>query len=109
VSTNPTPQGVSRLLAKAGFERGVSNPPDQACAGYAVIPNRPDDGIVLVTWWADRDGYPDIRADRGGWLERYTAVLAGAGLAVRQGWYENAHWRELGPDYLIVTAPGEGQ
>jgi hypothetical protein len=89
VTTPPTPQAVSALLAAAGFDRGVSNPPEQACDGFAVIPNRPDDGIVLVNWWGDGD------AQHLAMLGRYTEAIKGAGYDVRSA---------NDGTYLIVTA-----
>ena len=89
----PTPQGIAALLRRAGFERGISRPESLAAAGYAVIPNIPGDGIVLVSWWsADA-------AERTGrcaeMLGRYTTVLAAAGFDVLMS---------DGGGYLIVTA-----
>jgi hypothetical protein len=91
-SKSPTPQGISALLRKAGFERGVSNPPEQACDGFAVIPNRPGDGVVLVAWWsAGADG--GIRHLT--MLERYSEAIERAGYRARPA--------DDGT-YLIVTA-----
>ena len=84
----PTPQGVSALLERAGFERGVSRPEELAADGYAVIPNRPDDGIVLVNWWG-------ADAERGGMLRCYTEAIEAGGYRVR---------RQGDDSYLIVTA-----
>lgn len=84
----PAPQSVSRLLAGAGFERGASRPEEQAADGYAVIPNRPGDGIVLVAWWG-----PD--EERAGMLGRYAGALEDGGYYVRQS--------DDGA-YLVVTA-----
>jgi hypothetical protein len=85
----PTPQGVSALLERAGFERGVSRPEDQAADGYAVIPNRPGDGIVLVNWWGADEG------EHAGMLHRYAETIEGAGYRVCES---------ADAAYLIVTA-----
>lgn len=87
----PTPQAVSALLAAAGFERGVSKPEDRAADGYAVIPNRPGDGIVLVSWWGSG-------TEHDGMLRRYTEAIESAGYRV----LESDHGA-----YLIVTAKTE--
>lgn len=87
----PSASGISRLLAAAGFERGVSRPEELAADGYAVIPNRPDDGIILVAWWGDEDRHGEM-------LHRYTEAIEGAGWHVR---------RSADGAYLIVTAKTE--
>jgi hypothetical protein len=88
----PTPQGISRLLAAAGFERGVSKPESQAADGYAAIPNRPGDGIVLVSWWGAGTEHDEM-------LRRYTEAIEGDGYRV----LKSDHGA-----YLIVTAKTEG-
>jgi hypothetical protein len=94
VSKPPTPQAISALLSDAGFERGVSNPPELECAGYAVIPNRPDDGMVLVNWWESPSADRTDEAEHTRMLARYAEVLEGAGYRVRPA----------GGAYLVVSA-----
>lgn len=103
MSKAPTPQAISDLLAGAGFGRGVTRPESEAAAGFAVIPNRPGDGIVLVTWWPPRSRQPGERADRYTWLERYADAISAAGYSVRDGYYGEHERLGQSTDYLIVT------
>lgn len=86
-----TSQDISELLAAAGFERGVSRPADRAGDGYAVIPNRPGDGIVLVNWWGDEGKHAEM-------LRQYAAAIEAGGYHVHES---------TGTAYLVVTAKTE--
>jgi hypothetical protein len=64
----PTPQGISALLRKAGYERG-----------YRVKRSPHDSDAVLVNWWADSSSLDDERAKHDQTLQRYADVINEAG------------------------------
>jgi len=95
VSTKPpTPQGISALLRKAGFQRGETfkkggRRGEVSVAGYHVSLTARHE-TVDVRWWAPT--HDTSRQDK--MLAAYAEVIEGAGWAVetRRAW-------------LIVTAP----
>jgi hypothetical protein len=97
MSKPPYPQGISRLLAKAGFEkagthRGVTS------EGFHVMRYRLQAGVVIVNWWAASDAEFD-RAQHNAMLSSYADTLTEAGYS--------AYIRDdqIGrPDHVIVTA-----
>ena len=92
----PTPQGISRLLAKAGFEkaethRGITS------EGFHVIRYRLQAGVVIVNWWpASGDEFD--RAQHDAMLGSYADTLTEAGFAA---YIQDEKGR---PDHVIVTA-----
>lgn len=97
----PTPQGISRLLAKAGFEKAQDRPGGFNSEGFHVH-RRMNDRVVLVNWWADSSVDTD-RAKHDNTLDSYSAVLQEAGYSTEIRLDQLSR-----PDYLIVTA-GEGE
>lgn len=100
-SKPPTPQGISALLRKAGFERSLQREFASHTAGFRVRAGR-DTRIapgpyVRVRWWPDSSYQPAIPGvlndRRATWLAKYARVLTTAGWPV-----------EVRKDCLIVTA-----
>jgi hypothetical protein len=103
MSKPPTPQGISRLLAKAGFERMTYRKSrvrgmNEHTAGFEVQQNRPDvpsaDDGAMVTWWATSFAHDRRVRELDKMLAEYAAVIERAGYAVKQD----------GTGWLIVTA-----
>jgi hypothetical protein len=93
----PTPQGISRLLAKAGFERAQERSGGFNSEGFHVH-RRMNDRVVLVNWWPDSSVDTD-RAKHDMTLASYADVLAEAGYGTE---IRNTQFGR--PDYVIVTA-----
>jgi hypothetical protein len=93
---SPTVNAVMDALAAAGFDRAVSNPASEARPGFAVIANRPGDGIVLVNWHSGA-GEPDA-AMHGFMLGSYHGILMRDYDVVPAG--QSAD----GPGWLVVSA-----
>ena len=96
--TSPTASAVMEALAAAGFTRAVSQPSAQATSGYAVIPNRPGDGIVLVSWHDIGD--PPDPAVNGFMLGSYHGIL------MRDYDVQPGNQSAEGPGWLVVSAKG---
>jgi hypothetical protein len=103
MSKPPTPQTVSRLLAKAGFEkaethRGITS------EGFHVIRYRLQAGVVIVNWWADSSSAEFDRAQHDAMLSSYADTLTEAGYSA---FIRND---QIGrPDHVIVTVRKESQ
>jgi hypothetical protein len=98
VSTKPpTPQGISRLLAKAGFARAEGNSLSTGVSGYRVMKSPKDDGFVIVRYeaWSARAGRDGAVSKA---LERYARAIRSA------GWIVTRDDHGFTPR-LIVTAP----
>ena len=99
MSKPPTPQTVSRLLAKAGFEkaethRGITS------EGFHVIRYRLQAGVVIVNWQAG-SGAGFNWAQHDATLGSYADTLTEAG-------YSAYIRNEMGrPDHVIVTVRKE--
>jgi hypothetical protein len=100
----PTASGISRLLAKAGFERSEDKPGGSYDEGFRVSRYRLDGNAVLVNWWADSAETEPGHARRREMLDRYEAAITEAGYAV-----ETAKLHRGLPyvSHLIVTAKAE--
>ena len=86
----PTPQGISRLLAKAGFERAVISIRG-GNSGFQVTACRAREGAVKVRQYYLAGGVPmGHYRDR---LRRYANAIEAAGYGTEMGTY-----------HLIVTA-----
>jgi hypothetical protein len=84
----PTASGISRLLAKAGFQRSVPQPGSfGSSSGFRVSEDR-DAGTVRVrhNFWSMGGG------DAKPWIARYAETVTAAGWTVEAG------------DELTVTA-----
>lgn len=99
MSKPPTPQGISRLLAKAGFERMTDRESQirgmkEHTAGFEVRQDRPSvpvaDAPVMVTWWPSSFAHDRQVRELGKMLAAYVSVVEGAGYAAKQddgtGW-----------------------
>lgn len=92
----PTPQGISALLRKAGFDR-ASVDRFTLTAGFFVMTSRADPGGgVRVGYRAAHVG-SQTAATRSDLLAKYTEAIKAAGWNVEAGEYE-----------LTVTAGKEG-
>ena len=100
MSKPPTPQGISRLLAKAGFERAEPTPyrvmgARQYTGGFHVVTDH-QGSAVRVTWWPPSHSADDALAKNAEMLLAYGDELAEAGWTVT-----------VKPHKVVVTA-GEG-
>ena len=101
-----TPQRISALLRKAGFQRATERAGGFNSEGYHVRRSLMDTGAVVVNWWADSSVDTD-RAKHKMMLGSYADVLAEAGYSA-----ELQRDRLNRPDYLLVavaTASPEAQ
>ena len=79
----PTPQGISRLLAQAGFER--SNIPSKRrglayAGGFQVEEGRLCGDGIIVYWWAPPGTPPtEVRASTKAMLAKFAEQISGAG------------------------------
>ena len=98
MSKPPTPQGISRLLAKAGFERAEWEREHrmQGCVrdGYRVVKASSSGTAVSVRWCqvaraARNDGRESVR------LSDYAEALAASG------------WRALRMEREVIVTAGE--
>lgn len=91
----PTPQGISALLRKAGFERSVSRPRNQgSSSGFIVGKCYDDEGAVQVRHHFWSMGTPLDRYEEK--LAAYAEAITAAGFAAERGWHR-----------LIVRAKAE--
>jgi hypothetical protein len=100
MSKPPTPQGISRLLAKAAFERAEETPyrvmgVRQYTGGFHVVTDH-QGSAVRVTWWPPSHSADDALAKNAEMLLAYGDELAEAGWTVT-----------VKPHKVVVTA-GEG-
>lgn len=76
-SKPPTPQGISALLRKAGFERSVSRGRSGSSSGFRVHKDYTRDGAVRVTHHFWSMGTPIERHQQE--LARYAQAITAAG------------------------------
>lgn len=101
IARQPTPQGISSLLKRAGFERSVSSATRikgwrNNSEGYRCEKSYGIDGGVLVRHYTGFDRGEAAHARRDEELARYAEAIKAAGWA--------AYRTETGPDGLLVTA-----
>ena len=94
----PTPQGISALLKRAGFERSESSATRikgwrKSSEGYSAS-KWDDDGSVEVTWHRGLLSPSEADEERPRMLVAYTETITAAGYSVRL----------QSNDRLIVTA-----
>jgi hypothetical protein len=86
----PTPQGISRLLRKAGFTRSTYGDKgvmwNEASPGYSAWKtfhgDHSEHPYVAVQHVTRSEGdWDERKAESRSWLEKYAAVLRGAGFA----------------------------
>ncbi|HLK77209.1 MAG TPA: hypothetical protein VKU77_26605 [Streptosporangiaceae bacterium] len=92
---NPTPQGISALLRRAGFTRSVERTRD-GCSGFVVTRHPASEHAVHV-----RHSFFLMNADRDG-NRRKAKLAAYAKTITEAGWTV-----EAGEHELIVTAAPE--
>ena len=86
-SKPPTPQGISALLKRAGFERSVSSATRikgwrNHSEGYAVSASEP--GRVCVEYKTGFDRGPNAASRRDEMLGEYAGFFAAAGYSVER-------------------------
>jgi hypothetical protein len=93
---SPTPQGISALLAKAGFTRAIVKASAAGCAGFAVTADRSRSDAVRVRYRSWSMVGPNSRsAERNA---DYAKAIRDAG------------WTVDTTDYELIVTPGkEGQ
>lgn len=92
---HPTPQGISALLRKAGFDRAVISIRG-GNSGYKVEKCRARTDAVKVRRYFYLGGMPDARYRE--MLRKYAAAIEAAGYQTEAGTY-----------HLVVTSPKEGE